>query len=347
MGAGVLGGGAQRHRRAHPARTPGGAPRRSHVPRRPARTRRPDGVDSAGLGCGRAQLAHQHLLVRRARRIRLLDGVRPPEPRPRRRQRHSPDQQPPGNRALLQPARPADRRGSDGRGEADRLRHAPLQHRLEGRHLDRPVARLGSRNPAGDRQPSHLDEPLRPGFRPQMGELGGVSAPGPPGLAGHLRVLRDGAEEPLREVHLRVRRPGVGGRGPRLEGYRRGRGQLRREARGTQLEERRRGKPRGLAGRTLSLLSERPDGLDRCRGWHLGQRLGQVGASAAPARPSREALERAHLARRIPALLLRDELPSPALPEGGTREARCLFLPRLQPDVDEPGRVYLAGGPAG
>ena len=29
-----------------------------------------------------------------------------------------------------------------------------------------------------------VDEPLRPRLRPQVGELGGVSAPGPPGLAG-------------------------------------------------------------------------------------------------------------------------------------------------------------------
>ena len=38
-----------------------------------------------GLGRRRPQQPHQHLLVGRARRLRLLDGLRPAEPRPRQR----------------------------------------------------------------------------------------------------------------------------------------------------------------------------------------------------------------------------------------------------------------------
>ena len=81
---------------------------------------------------------------------------------------------------LLQPPRPAHHRRQAGGREADRLGHAALQHRLDGRHLDRALARFRGRDPARDREPPPRDRPVRPGVRPPLGQLGGVPPPGAP-----------------------------------------------------------------------------------------------------------------------------------------------------------------------
>ncbi len=73
--------------RAHPPRDHRGAPERGHVPRRPPRRGRLHRARARGLGRRRAQLAHEHLLLGRARRLPLVDGPRPAEPRPRQRRR--------------------------------------------------------------------------------------------------------------------------------------------------------------------------------------------------------------------------------------------------------------------
>ena len=78
----------------------------------------------AAWGVDGPQLPHQRLLLRRPRRLPVLDGHRPAEPRPRQRQGHLPDQRPPRGRALLQPARPADHGRQGGRRQAHRARPA-------------------------------------------------------------------------------------------------------------------------------------------------------------------------------------------------------------------------------
>ena len=66
---------------------------------------------SSGLGHRRPQQPHQRLLGGRARRLRVLDGHRPAVARPRQRALHPAAVLAPGDRPLLQPARPADHRG--------------------------------------------------------------------------------------------------------------------------------------------------------------------------------------------------------------------------------------------
>ena len=70
---------------ADPRRDRRGPPERGHVPRRPARRGRVHRARARGLGRRRAQHPHERVQQRRARRLPLLDGRRPPEPRPRER----------------------------------------------------------------------------------------------------------------------------------------------------------------------------------------------------------------------------------------------------------------------
>ena len=56
-------------------------------------------------------------------------------------------------------------------------------------------------------------------------------------------------------------------------------------------------------------------------------------------------VERADLADRVPARPPRDVDAAPPLPEGGPGPPRHLLHPRLQPGLDEPGRVLVARGP--
>ncbi len=109
------------------------------------------------------------------------------------------------------------------------------------------------------------------------------------------------------------------------------------------------GQPRRLAGRALPLVPERADRLrSGRRGRHVGQRVGQVGPAApASSPPHVKRWNELVVAARVPALLFRDELSPAALPERRAGQARRLLHARLQPDVDEPGRVHLARGAAG
>ena len=77
----------------------------------PARRRRIHRAGAGQLGRGRAQLAHQRVLQRRADRLPVLDGRRPAKPGPRERQGHLPHQRAPGSRALLQSACATDNDG--------------------------------------------------------------------------------------------------------------------------------------------------------------------------------------------------------------------------------------------
>ena len=52
-------------------------------------------------------------------------------------------------------------------------------------------------------------------------------------------------------------------------------------------------------------------------------------------------LERAALSARVPARLLRDELPAAASPQGESRQARRLLHARLQPGLDQPRRLLV------
>ncbi len=104
---------AARIRRGHRR----GTAQRDHGEHRQARRGRLHRKGAGQLGRRRAQLAHQRLLERRSHRLPVLDGHRPAQPRPRQRQGDLPDQLAPGNRPLLQPARPAHHRGEGERRE--------------------------------------------------------------------------------------------------------------------------------------------------------------------------------------------------------------------------------------
>ena len=145
LGARLLGRGPGRSRRPHPARDRRRSGQRGDVSRRPARRGRLRRAGPGGLGRRRPQLAHERLLELGPSRLSLLDGARPPEPRPREREGHPPHQRPPRVGPLLQPARPACDRRQGERREADRLRHAALQHRDARRLVDRAACRARRR----------------------------------------------------------------------------------------------------------------------------------------------------------------------------------------------------------
>ena len=122
-----------------------------------------------------------------------------------------------------------------------------------------------------------------------------------------------------------------------------------RPARGTVLLPHLAGIRRGERGRVadgpLPLAAQRAHGLGRHRGRHQPQRLEQVHPGATQARPSPRPVERHHLAGRVPAGPPRAVDAPPPLPEGGSGPPRHLLHPGLQPGLDEPGRVLVAGGP--
>ena len=142
---------------AHPrARSSEGRPQRGHVPRRPAGRGRLHRARARGLGRRRPQLAHQHLLVERAAPATssgwASTGRAPTTPTP--------------NVILLISAHlesghyfnPHAQRVMEGkaaRREADRLRHAALEHRHARRPLARAVAGLARRRSCS-RSRNHL-----------------------------------------------------------------------------------------------------------------------------------------------------------------------------------------------
>ena len=81
------------------------------------------------------------------------------------------------------------------------------------------------------------------------------------------------------------------------------------------------------------------------RGRHGAQRVEQGRPGAADDAAARQGVERAPDAEGVPAGLLRDELPAPALPARGPRQARHVLHAGLQPRVDEP-RWPLVDGDA-
>ena len=85
-GARLVGRGPRRHRRAHPPGDRRRAAERGHVPRRQPGE---DGYTEQVLAAWGVDghNSHEHLLELRPGRLPLLDGARPPEPRPRERGR--------------------------------------------------------------------------------------------------------------------------------------------------------------------------------------------------------------------------------------------------------------------
>ena len=207
LAARLLGRGPRRHRAAHPQGDRREAQQRGDVPRGPPRRGRLHRARPRRLGRRRPQLAHEHLLVGGARRLPVVDGLRPPEPRPRERRRHPAHQLAPRVRALLQPARPAGHGGEEERGEADRARHAALEHRDPRRPLARALAGHRAGDPPRDREPPDPERPLRPRVRAALVELAGVPRGGatrsePATFEAFERALRAA----LRRVHVRLRR---------------------------------------------------------------------------------------------------------------------------------------------
>ncbi len=344
MAAGVVGRGARRARRTDPRRDPGGAGQRGDVPRRPSRGGRLHGARARRLGHRRPQLAHQHLLLEREGGLPLLDGARPPEPRPRRRRRDPAGERAPGVGPLLQPARAADRGGQGPRRQGHRLRRPALEHGDACRPLALAAARQRGRDPARDRRPSHPRPPLRPRLRSPLVELEGIPLGPPSGPCPCVRGLRGRARHALRRIHVRARGAGIGHRGARDRGGRRGRRAGRHAALDALLAERRRGQSRRLAGVADPLSPERASRRDCHRRRHHSERLEQVRAAADPLSAAFPLVERAHLAARVSARDERALLSAAALPEGRSRAARGLLLSSLQPGLDEPRRLHLDRG---
>ncbi len=341
LGARLLGRGARRHRRAHPPGDRRRAAERGHVPRRQARRGRVHGAGAGRLGRRRSQLPHEHLLELRPGRLPLLDGARPPEPRPRERGRDPARLGPPRVGALLQPPRPAHHRRQGSGRQADRARHAALEHGDARGLVGLAVARIGGRDPARDRGPPHPQRRLRPRVRAALVELAGVPDLRAARCRADLRELRGRARGALRRVHVRARRARVGrpGGNPARD---RGRGRHRRHAAlDPHVALGDGGEPRRLAGVALALPAQRAARRRRHRGRHVPQRLEQVRPPAALHPAASGDVERAHMAGRVPARDERALLPAAALPQGGARLARRVLHARLQPGLDEPRRLLV------
>ena len=103
-----LGRGAGRYRRAHPRR-----PSWRSATTRSCTTSAAPGTTASWSGCCPAwgvdgHNSHTNICSSgRARRLRVLDGLRPAQPRPRQRQRHPAHQQPPRDRATTSTRTPS------------------------------------------------------------------------------------------------------------------------------------------------------------------------------------------------------------------------------------------------
>ena len=268
VGARVVGGGAHRDRGADPQRDRGRPPARADVPRRAARRRRLHEPRPAGLGHRRPQQPYERLLFVRAARALSLDGRRSAFARLRQRAHDPPPVVAPRNGPLFQSTRPADHGGAVRRRDDHHDRSPSLEHLREGEPLAAGLFRHRGRAAPGDRPHSPGGGSLRQGFRPVVGELGGLPSRDLSGRTGHLRTLHPGARGGVRAVHAGVRRAGdrrAGGadrrRGPRD----RPRGQPFLHA---QLARGGRRKPVGLANHALPLHARRPH---RQRGFGRGR----------------------------------------------------------------------------
>ncbi len=225
---------------------------------------------------------------------------------------------------LLQPARAAHHGGEEERREADRVRHAALEHRDPRRPLARAVARLRGRDPAGDREPPDLQT----GSATTATSCGAggtgrsTCAEEHPDAAADVRALRgDPARRSTRRTRSSSRRARVGRR-RRADRCARSPRSSRRPARRLSTHNWRSaaaGNLGRLAGRAHALLAERAARRGRHRGRHVPQRLEQVRAEADPHAAAPAHVERADLAARVPAGPQRDVVPAAAPPEGGPR----------------------------
>ena len=189
VGTGVLGRRAGRHRRPDPRTAAAGREQRNRLPRGPARRRGLHRPGAQGLGRGRAQQPHQHLLVGRPLRLRPLAFLRPAVAGPRQRAIHSPHQRPPGIGTLLQSPRPAHHRGHDEGREARRHGPEAVQHGQHGRPLDAHLSGQRGRGAAGHGQHHPAGRTLRRGVHEDVGELADLPGEGTPGRAAHLRAV--------------------------------------------------------------------------------------------------------------------------------------------------------------
>ena len=231
VGTGDLGRGPGRHRRTDRAGAGRRPSRRDHVPRGPPGRGRLRGAHPPGLGGGRAQQPHQHLLVGGPHRLRHVDGLRPSVRRLRQRPVHPPAVRPAGVRPLLQSPRPAHHRGPPHRGQVGDHRSPAVQHRLHVRLLAVALAGHRAGHAAGDSgSPARMGR-RRSRLHAPLGQLGGVPGGAGAGSGPHLRELRGTAPRDLCPLHDRLRRRGVRrGRGAdrsRGQGYRRGREPVR------------------------------------------------------------------------------------------------------------------------
>ena len=104
---------------------------------------------------------------------------------------------------------------------------------------------------------------------------------------------------------------------------------------------------RRLAGGASASAPHRAHGQPGDARRDLSPRLEQVEARLLGGAAAARGVERAALPEGMAAQPLRDELPPPALPEGGTGEAGRLLHPGLQPRLDQSRRDHVDGGPAG
>ena len=150
-------------------------PQRGHVPRRagPAKTASPSACSPPGASTATTRTPTS---ARRAARAgyQLWMGFDRPSPDHANAERHPPHQRAPRVGPLLQPARAARHRRQGERREAHRLRHAPLEHRHARRPLGRALSRVGSRDPARDRELPDPERSLQPRVRAPLVELAGV-----------------------------------------------------------------------------------------------------------------------------------------------------------------------------
>ncbi|MCA1652356.1 MAG: molybdopterin-dependent oxidoreductase [Acidobacteria bacterium] len=137
------------------------------------------------------------------------------------------------------------------------------------------------------------------------------------------------AQRDLRAVHAGVRRSGDRGDCREDRRSRAGDRPRRHPVRDTQLARGRGGESLGLANHSLSVPAGGTHGL----AGHGGRREHARDEQVHPETPEPAApagiLERTALPPRVPAGVLRDELPASALPQGRARQAGCLFHARL------------------